>query len=82
MLNLPPGADDREDGRRGDRRFEKTKGELAFQVVLPKARVDLFCQRSIFRRELKREFSKEADRIANFYKEMDRIAPLMRKMKS
>jgi phytoene dehydrogenase-like protein len=81
-LNLPPVTGDRADGRKADRRFGKTKEELAFQVILPKARVDLFCQRSIFRRELKREFSKEADRIANFYKEMERITPLMRRMKS
>ncbi|OGQ01475.1 MAG: hypothetical protein A2026_17895 [Deltaproteobacteria bacterium RBG_19FT_COMBO_46_12] len=81
-LNLPPVTGDREDGRKADRRFGKTKQELAFQVILPKARVDLFCQRSTFRREWKREFSKEADRIANFYKEMERIAPLMRRMKS
>jgi len=81
-LNLPPVTGDREDGRKADRRFGKTKQESAFQVILPKARVDLFCQRSIFRREWKREFSKEADRIANFYKEMERIAPLMRRMKS
>jgi phytoene dehydrogenase-like protein len=81
-LNLPPVTGDRENGRKADRGFAKTKQELAFQVILPKARVDLFCQRSIFRREWKREFSKEADRIANFYKEMDRIAPLMRRMKS
>ncbi len=81
-LNLPPVVGDREDGRKADTRSAKTKQALAFQVILPKARVDLFCQRSIFRREWKREFSKEADRIANFYEEMDRIAPLMRKMKS
>ena len=81
-LNLPPVTGDQEDGRKADRRFGKTKQELAFQVILPKARVDLFCQRSIFRREWKREFSKEADRIANFYKEMERIVPLMRRMKS
>ena len=81
-LNLTPMTGDREDERRAYRRFAKTKDELAFQVILPKARVDLFCQRSIFRREWKREFSKEADRIANFYKELDQIAPRMRKMKS
>ena len=81
-LNLPPVTGDREDGRKADRRFGKAKQELAFQVILPKARVDLFCQRSTFRREWKREFSKEADRIANFYKEMERIAPLLRRMKS
>jgi 2-polyprenyl-6-methoxyphenol hydroxylase-like FAD-dependent oxidoreductase len=58
-LNLPPVMGDREDGRRADTRSAKAEQELAFQVILPKARVDLFCQRSIFRREWKREFSKE-----------------------
>jgi phytoene dehydrogenase-like protein len=81
-LDLPPMTGDREDGRKAEERFGKTKEELVFQVILPKARVDLFCQRSIFRKEWKREFSKEADRIANFYKEMDRIAPLLKRMKS
>jgi choline dehydrogenase-like flavoprotein len=50
-LNLPPVTGDREDGRKAERRFAKTKQELAFQVILPKARVDLFCQRSILRRK-------------------------------
>lgn len=81
-LNLPPLMGDREDGKRVDRRFAKAKQALAFQVILPKARVDLFCQRSIFRREWKREFSKEADRIENFYQDMDRMGPLLRRMKS
>jgi phytoene dehydrogenase-like protein len=81
-LNLPPLTGDREDGRKVYRSLEKTKQESTFQVILPKARVDLFCQRSIFRREWKREFSKETDRIANFYKEMERIGPLLRRMKS
>jgi phytoene dehydrogenase-like protein len=81
-LNLTPVTGDRQDGRKTDMRSVGAKQELAFQVILPKARVDLFSQRSTFRREWKREFPKEADRIANFYEEMDRIAPLMRKMKS
>jgi len=81
-LDLPPQEDDRKDGGKADGRFGKTTHELAFQVILPKARVDLFHQLSILRREWKREFSKEADRIANFYKEMEGIAPLMRGMKS
>jgi phytoene dehydrogenase-like protein len=72
---------DREVIRKADTRSAKSKCELAFQVILPKARVDLFCQHSIFRREWKREFSKEADRIANFYEEMDQIVRLMRRMK-
>jgi len=80
-LNLPPLTGDREDGTKAYRSFGKTKQDPTFQVILPKARVDLFCQRSIFRREWKREFSKETDRIANFYKEMERIGPLLRGVK-
>jgi phytoene dehydrogenase-like protein len=81
-LNLPPLTGDQEDGRKAYRGFGKAKQESAFQVILPKARVDLFCQRSIFRREWKREFSKETDRIANLYKEMERISPLLRRTKA
>ena len=81
-LNLPPVTGDRKDGRKIDSPFRKAKQELAFQVVLPKARVDLFCKRSILRREWKREFSKEADRIENFYKEMERMGPLLRRMEA
>jgi hypothetical protein len=82
MLNLPRIMSDREDGGKKEGRFEKGERALAFQVILPKARVDLFCQRPIFRREWKREFSKETDRVANFYKDMERIAPLLKRMKS
>ena len=81
-LDLPPLESHREEGRKADGRLRKTRNGLAFQVILPKARVDLFYQRSIFRKEWKREFLKEADRIANFYKEMEGIAPLLRRMKS
>jgi phytoene dehydrogenase-like protein len=81
-LNLPLLAGDREDGRKVDRSFGKSKQELVLQVILPKARVDLSSQHSIFRREWKREFPKEADRIENFYKELERIGALLRRMKS
>ncbi len=81
-LNLPFLPSDQKERRKVETKLERPKQRVAFQVILPGARVDLFCQRSIFRREWKREFSKEADPIANFYKELDRIAPLMRRMKS
>ena len=80
-LNLPPLMGDREDERKIDSALRKAKQELAFQVVLPKARVDLYCERSTLRREWKREFSKEAEGIENFYKEMDRMGPLLKRMK-
>jgi len=82
ILNLPHGAGDQADGRKADRGSAKAEEKVAFQVILPKARIDLHCQRSIFARELKREFSKEVDRITHFYEEMERIARLMKRIKS
>jgi phytoene dehydrogenase-like protein len=81
-LDLPPLTGDRQDGSKAYGSSGKTKQESTFQVILPEARVDLFGQRSVYRREWKREFSKETDRIANFYKEMEHIRPLLTRMKS
>jgi phytoene dehydrogenase-like protein len=81
-LNLPSLMGDRGEGKKVDRKFGKPKQEVAFQVILPRSRVDLLSQRSIFQRELKREFPKEIGRIENFYKEMDRIRPLLKRRSS
>ena len=81
-LNLPSLMGDRGERGKGDLRFEKLKQEVAFQVILPKSRVDLFSQRSIFQRELKREFPKETGKIDNLYKEMNRIRPLLKRRNS
>ena len=51
----------------------------AFQVVLPKARIDIFPQRSQSQREWNREFPKEIVKIEGFYHELDRIQDLFRK---
>ena len=81
-LNLPSLMGDRGEGKKADRKFGKPKQEVAFQVILPKSRVDLLSQRSIFQRELKREFPKEMGRIEDFYKEMDQIRPLLKRRNS
>ena len=56
--------------------------KVAFQVILPKARVGLFYQQSKFEREWNREFPKEVIQIENFYEEMDHLQQVLKKMKA
>ena len=80
-LNLPLLASSKEEERRSKIDLEIRKKEVAIQVILPKARVDLFCQRSKFEREWSREFLKEVIQIEKFYKEIDHLQHLLMKMK-
>jgi hypothetical protein len=80
-LNLPLLASSKEEERRSKIDLEIPKKEVAIQVILPKARVDLFCQRSKFEREWSREFLKEVTPIEKFYKEIDHLQQLLMKMK-
>jgi len=82
ILKLPSLSGDREGGRKLDRKFGIPKQEVAFQVILPKGRVDLFSQRSLVRGEWKREFPKETGRIEQFYEEMEEIRPLLKRANS
>ncbi len=68
----------REDGKQAKVASDKSHNS-AFQVVLPKARIDVFPQRSQLQREWNREFSKEAVQVEGFYHELDRIQDLFRK---
>jgi phytoene dehydrogenase-like protein len=65
----------REGGSPLRRNHEKQK--VAFQVILPEARIDLFCDRSVLRSEWKREFPQEVIGISEFYSEMDRLRELV-----
>ena len=69
----------REDGKQAKVGSDKSKHSSTFQVVLPKARVDIFSQRSQSQREWKREFPREVSQIERFYQELDRIQDLFRK---
>ena len=82
LLNLSSLTRDREDARKVEAKSERERQKVAFQVVLPKARIDLFSHRSMLQMEWKREFPKELSRIEDFYHEMDRIQSLLKKMKS
>jgi len=80
-LNLPRFtiSPEEQKGDKGNLNIQKQK--VAFQVILPKARVDLYSQRSQFQRELSREFPKEVFQIDGFYKEMENLRHLLMNMK-
>jgi phytoene dehydrogenase-like protein len=48
----------------------KTRREVTFQIILPTARIDLFCDRSRLEKEWKREFPGEIPQIHHFYSEL------------
>ena len=78
-LSLPLLMGTREDGKQAKGVSDKLKQGPNFQVVLPKARVDIFPQRSQFHREWKREFPKEIVQIEEFHHELDQIRDLSQK---
>jgi phytoene dehydrogenase-like protein len=79
-LNLSLLMGTREDGKQAKVVSDKSRHSPTFQVVLPKARIDVFPQRSQSRREWKREFPKEASQIEGFYNELDQIQHLFQKV--
>ncbi|HUL29032.1 MAG TPA: hypothetical protein VLZ03_01155 [Thermodesulfobacteriota bacterium] len=78
-LSLPLLMGTREDGRQTKAASDRSKQNANFQVVLPKARVDILPQRSQFHREWEREFPKEIVQIEGFHNELDRIRDLSQK---
>ncbi len=79
-LNLSLLMGTREDGKHAKAASDKSKQRSTFQVVLPRARIDIFSERSLSRKEWKREFSKEVVQIEGFYNELDQIQPLLEKV--
>jgi phytoene dehydrogenase-like protein len=67
---------------RDEKKFKKEKQKVHFQVVLPKTRIDLFYDRSLFHMELKREFPKEMAQIENFYDQMEELCSLFKSEKT
>jgi phytoene dehydrogenase-like protein len=59
--------------------FDKSRQTAEFQVILPKARVDVFPPGPLFRREWKREFPEDLGRVEEFYKHLDQIRRLSQK---
>jgi phytoene dehydrogenase-like protein len=81
-LDIPLFISNRGETRQGETKLKKPEPKVAFQVILPKARIDLFCQRSMLEMELEREFPKEVDQIENFYNEMEELQHLLKKEKA
>ncbi len=63
---------------RDELRLKKPREAVDFQMILPKARIDLFCRRSMLDKELKREFPEEVAEIEGFYEGMDGLQPLLK----
>jgi phytoene dehydrogenase-like protein len=76
-LNLPFLALRHEEDRQA-----KAKQRVSFQVILPKARIDLYYERSLFQMELKREFPEEVAAIHTFYDEIDSLRRLLKKVQN
>jgi len=79
-LNLSLLMGTREDGKQAKPASDKSKQRSTFQVVLPKARIDVFPQRSLSQKEWNREFPKEVVQIEGFYNELDHIQHLLQKV--
>jgi phytoene dehydrogenase-like protein len=79
-LDLSLFTENREGEGKTEKRPGRLKEDVAFQVILPKARIDLFSQLSKFEREWKREFPREVAHIVNFYNEIERVQHLLEKM--
>ncbi len=67
------------EGKQTEMNFDKSGQNAAFQVILPKARIDISPDRSLFEKEWKREFPKETGRIGEFYKELGQIHNLFQR---
>jgi phytoene dehydrogenase-like protein len=78
-LNLSLLMGTREDGKHAKVASDKLRQKSIFQVVLPRARIDIFSERSLSQKEWKREFPKEVVQIEEFYNELDQIQPLLEK---
>lgn len=63
----------REDGKQARATPERLKQRACLQIILPKARIDFFRERSQSHKEWRREFPEEALRIEEFYDELNRI---------
>ena len=78
LKKISPPTDHRENQKKGD----KPEQKVSFQLILPKARIDLYRERSLLQREWRREFPEELNQIENFYAELERIKQVLKKVKS
>jgi phytoene dehydrogenase-like protein len=81
-LNLPSFIDSKEREKQTKIISRQLRREDAFQVVLPRARIDISFQPSLSQREWKREFPDEAAQVEGFYNELDQTQHFLQKLKS
>lgn len=81
-LNLPSFIGSKEKEKQTKIIPGKLGKEDAFQVVLPRARIDISPHRSLSQKEWKREFPDEAAQVEGFYNELDQSQHLLQKLKS
>jgi len=69
-------------GKRRDQENGRGKKErVAFQVILPKSRIDLYEHWFLLKKELQREFPKEIFEIEKFYEKMTQIKTTLKSAK-
>ncbi len=71
-----PLTQSQEENKQTKMSFDTLRQRTALQVILPKARIDVSTDRSQFRREWKREFPAEVERVEEFYNKLDQIQRL------
>ena len=71
-----------EESVRPETQLKRPEPTVDFQVILPTSRIDLYRERSLLQRELKREFSREFTQVETFYAELDRHKQILRALKS
>jgi phytoene dehydrogenase-like protein len=81
-LNLPLPIQEQRPEREDEAKRDRIKKKVTFQVILPKARIDLFLKRPMLRREWEREFPGETAQIENFYTELDMGQHLLERLKT
>jgi phytoene dehydrogenase-like protein len=81
-LDLPFFIDSKEKEKQTQLIPVKGKKEGAYQVLLPRARIDISSQRTLSQMEWQREFPNEMEQIEGFYNELDQTQHLLQKLKS
>ncbi|NWG01812.1 MAG: hypothetical protein HXY44_03015 [Syntrophaceae bacterium] len=81
-LGLPSFLDSQKGDSQGKANSGKFNKEGVYQFILPKARIDIFSQRSLSQKEWKREFADESAQIERFYDDLEQTQHLLQKLKS
>lgn len=63
-------------------RKKEPNQDVPFQIILPKARIDLYHERFLLQREWRREFNKELEQIEALYSELNRIKKILDRLRN